>query len=170
MLLKDGHSALRSASRQMEWWEPLVGNSLVSGPVQILYPPLQLPKRNDNKLLFALRFYGSVETVSHQCTIVDIGLPTESFTFARSGHHVHAFEARSSAYSAVRRQLQKLPSEVQNRVEVHHTTLGNRSGELNIFLARNSSSLLGTGLKRTRKEENTGRRCWARTSCDAQAG
>ena len=126
MLLKDGHSALRSASRQMEWWEPLVGNSLVSGPVQILCPPLQLPKRNDNKLLFALRFYGSVENVSHQCTIVDIGLPTESFTFARSGHHVHAFEARSSAYSAVRRQLQKLPPEVQNRVEIHHTALGNR--------------------------------------------
>jgi len=86
------------------------------------------------------------------------------------------FEARSSACSAVRKQLQQLAPELQNRVEVHHTALGNRSGELNIFLARDSSSLLRSaivghsGAKRKaenerEKQETVPMRMWYENRC-----
>lgn len=123
------------------WWSMPVKRSQSMGPINI--PPLsvQVSSQNDLALLELLRFTG----VENQTGIlINIGLPTESFTFASKGYKVFAFEARKSAYDTLQRRIRG--KKLSQQISLANVALSNYTGRASLWSARDSSSLAETAI------------------------
>jgi FkbM family methyltransferase len=101
---------------------------------------------NDQRLLELLKLMGiggpSTNPSAPPGTIIDIGLPHESITFAKAGFETQSFEARQEGYNTILSALSQEDVSVQSRVHLHHTALSNYTGTTEIFDAEDSSSLV----------------------------
>lgn len=104
--------------------------------------PAKLSGKNDEDLL---KLLCHARVHPGNTTLVDVGLPTESLTFVRHGYSVHGFEPRESAFNEVSRKITLL--ELDHLIILHNVALGNHSGQSELWLAMDSSSLLESAIR-----------------------
>ncbi|KAL7573154.1 hypothetical protein ACA910_018818 [Epithemia clementina (nom. ined.)] len=143
----DDASPSKQVKHESTWWVPYVEKSVQSGPLLIHPMPFQVPRHNAKAIVHVLQYLGVTSgsnvdgDATSPNTIIDIGLPQESLSFAQSGYRVHAFEARQRAYNQVKQAIEK--RNLQHLITLHHTALSNCSNQTTeIFDASDSSSLL----------------------------
>lgn len=145
------------------WWHYYVEKSKAQGPLEITRMPFQVPGANELAILAVLKHYNvDPKNSSQKLTIIDIGRPTESVDFAKSGYYTESFEARAKGVEEVQKFVSNESDDVQHRIHLHHTALSNVSNTtLEIFDANDSSSLLESaigGKQEKRKFARTGGR------------
>jgi hypothetical protein len=154
-------SSSKAPPPPLPWWEPVVqANRAKPEGLRVYASPVTLAGEryeNDLRLLQLLKLLGAGPSTKPGAprpgVIVDIGLPKESVTFAKSGYLVQAFEARLRGYMEVSEALQQLEAPVRARIQLHHTALSNYTGITEIFDANDSSSLLRGAVVNGRIEE-----------------
>eukprot|EP00568_Trieres_chinensis_P005172 CAMPEP_0183300522 /NCGR_PEP_ID=MMETSP0160_2-20130417/6927_1 /TAXON_ID=2839 ORGANISM="Odontella Sinensis, Strain Grunow 1884" /NCGR_SAMPLE_ID=MMETSP0160_2 /ASSEMBLY_ACC=CAM_ASM_000250 /LENGTH=322 /DNA_ID=CAMNT_0025462961 /DNA_START=48 /DNA_END=1016 /DNA_ORIENTATION=+ len=131
------------------WWEPCVWKSMLGGPLLIHPFPFGLKatskkRRNDLIILEILHHLGIGSNGTNELTIIDIGLPSESLTFAREGFHVEAFEARKEGFQQIASKI--VDQDLSGLINLHNVALSNQTGKMEIFDADDSSSLLESAI------------------------
>jgi hypothetical protein len=141
---KGGASSSSAPPPSVPWWQPVVqANRAKPEGLRVYESPIALAgvaDQNDVRLEQLLKLLGA--NPSTNCTVIDIGLPMESITFATSGYLVQAFEARVRGYADVSEKLQALEASIRQRIQLHHTALSNFTGTTDLFDAEDSSSLI----------------------------
>jgi hypothetical protein len=141
---KGGASSPSAPPPSVPWWEPVVqANRAKPEGLRVYELPVALAgvaDQNDVRLEHLLKLVGAGPSTNR--TVIDIGLPTESITFATSGYLVQAFEARVRGYAEVSERLQALEAPIRRRIQLHHAALSNFTGTTDLFDAEDSSSLL----------------------------
>jgi hypothetical protein len=127
------------------WWEPIVrANRARPDGLRVYESPLAFERGGNTFPLLQILQHLGVEPAAG-ATIVDVGLPAESITFAAAGYRVQAFEARQDGYHNILRRIKKdlgRDEAAQKRIQLHHIALSNYTGTTEIFYAKDSSSLL----------------------------
>jgi FkbM family methyltransferase len=144
-----GGSSSTPPGPSVSWWEPVVQSNQAK-PIGFRVYETPVPfeqKANDLRLLQLLNYLSledpSIDPIaSPGATVIDIGLPTESMTYAKAGYQVQAFEARQQGYDLVMGFLNQLNATERGRVHLHRTALSNYTGTTDIFDANDSASLL----------------------------
>ena len=146
-----------------QWWNEYIEKSKAQGPLNIPPFPIQATTgnwANDQAIIEILEHYGVKSQVHKKLTIIDIGLPTESITFAKHGYLTESFEARTKGIKEVNDAIAQEPISVQEHIHLHHSALSNVSNTtLEIFDANDSSSLLESAVSswpETRKFQKHG--------------
>jgi hypothetical protein len=151
----------RTTASNPYWWESYVESSLSQGPLTIPLMPFNVSIENDKAIIQILKQYhiNPQQQQKHydstvQWTIIDIGLPSESILFAKSGYYVFAFEARQEGIQRVQNGMAKqLPTNLQDHITLYHTALGNVSNvTMSMYNALDSSSLLSSAVQ-SKKEK-----------------
>lgn len=158
-----GASSYPPPPPQKLWWEHFVEFSLSKGPLKLpIFPFENLPSEKAKALIEILKTFKGVTGARLNLTIIDVGLPVESFVFAQHGYQTESFEARAKGMERVMKGYQMHPPKVQKRIHLHQTALSNVSHTtMEMFDAGVSSSLLESAVQskqESAKFEANGRR------------
>lgn len=138
--IKDGISLQQDSDTL--WWMQPYQKSVAQGPIQIKQFPYDISIYTDIALLQLVCYAGGKK---EQGTFVDVGLPTESLRFADAGHRCEAFEPRTEGYESVKKKVEERG--LQNLITLHRLGLSNSTGQIKIYEARDSSSIIESAVK-----------------------
>lgn len=125
----------RPADASTPWWRKYVDMSLAQGTLHFEVLPYNLSTNDAIGTLQALCL-SKTDTVAPTNVIVDVGLPTEAALFSQHGYRTFGFEASTETA----KRLQKNFAD-DNKTEIVHAAVSNRTGMADFYLAHDSSSL-----------------------------